>query len=150
MAVPIETIQPGAVFRFKTAQRRVVAIFDVTARGCMVRWAYADQKPRGGKLGGEQWVHYFRTDAIEQVPNDGDAKAFRVLRPSRVRAPFLSEAVEIKIVTQCPAKWAMVDLETGEAWSHDGRVLKRMSDPERADVAAAVAQAPATGLDISP
>lgn len=67
MAVPIEQILPGAVFRFKTADRRVVSLSEPVGSGFDVLWEYADGKKRGGRLGGRQWVYYFRSDAIEQV-----------------------------------------------------------------------------------
>lgn len=33
--------------------------------------------------------------------------------------PELPGLVKIELTTHCPAKWAMVDLETGEVWVHD-------------------------------
>lgn len=150
MSVPIQTVQPGAVFRFKTANRRVVALSDVTDRGCMVRWAYADHKPRGGKIGGKQWVHYFRADAIERVPDDGGGVNFRILQPSGRRVPCLTEPVNIHLTTKCPAKWAVIDLETGEAWAHDDHRFKLMGQSERADVAGTIAHLQSVGSGASP
>ncbi|MGQ5490497.1 hypothetical protein ACUH78_16755 [Thauera sp. ZXT1-4] len=43
MAVAIEQIQPGAVFRFKTAARRVTSLSKPLGAGFNVNWEYADQ-----------------------------------------------------------------------------------------------------------
>lgn len=67
MAVAIEQIQPGAVFRFKTANRRVTSLSSPLGAGFNVNWEYADGKKRGGRLSGSQWVHYFKANAIEQI-----------------------------------------------------------------------------------
>lgn len=64
MAVPIETIQVGCVFKFKNGPRRVAHLSVPIGRGFQVTWEYADSVKRNGKLGGSQWVHYFRRDAI--------------------------------------------------------------------------------------
>lgn len=64
MAVPIESIQVGRVFEFKNGPRRVVHLSEPLGRGFQVTWEYADGIKRNGKLGGSQWVHYFRSDAI--------------------------------------------------------------------------------------
>lgn len=69
MAVAIELIQPGAVFRFKTAARRVTSLSEPLGSGFNVRWEYADGKKRGGRSGGSQWVYYFKAEAIEQIPD---------------------------------------------------------------------------------
>ncbi|MEI2697009.1 MAG: hypothetical protein V9E94_01225 [Microthrixaceae bacterium] len=31
----------------------------------------------------------------------------------------IPDAVAVSLQTRCPAKWAFVDLETGEIWIHD-------------------------------
>lgn len=69
MSVSIEQIQPGAVFQFKTAPRRVTSLGKPVGRGFDVNWEYADGKKRGGRLSGSQWVHYFSSGAIEQIPD---------------------------------------------------------------------------------
>lgn len=67
MAVPIETIQVGRVFEFKNGPRRVVGLSAPLGSGFQVRWEYADGVKRNGKIGGSQWVHYFRTDAKREL-----------------------------------------------------------------------------------
>ena len=59
----------------------------------------------------------------------------RKLIPSLRTAPCLAELGSITIETRCPSKYAVVDLETGELWSHDGTQFKRMSEAEASDVA---------------
>lgn len=71
MAVPIESIQVGRVFEFKTSARRVVGVSPSLGNGFMVRWEYADGVKRNGKIGGSQWVHYFRSDAKRELTSNG-------------------------------------------------------------------------------
>jgi len=130
MSVSIDDIKPGAVFRFKTAARRVTVL-----RGGNVDWEYADGKKRGGRLSGTQWIHYFKADAIEQIPDPAQATDSRTLLSGR-EVPSLAETVGITVNTHCPAKWAIVDLETGELWGHDGSHFKHLSAAEAAEVAA--------------
>lgn len=59
----------------------------------------------------------------------------RKLIPSLRTATCLPELASITIETRCPSKYAVVDLETGELWSHDGTQFKRMSEAEASDVA---------------
>lgn len=141
MAVAIEQIQPGAVFRFKTAARRVTSLSKPLGAGFNVNWEYADGKKRGGRLSGSQWVHYFKVQAIEQIPEPAAAGMSRQLLPSRKSVASLNEPVEITLRTHCPAKWAVVDMETGELWGHDGAQFRRLSAAEAADVATVAKQA---------
>lgn len=136
MAVKIGQIKPGAVFRFKTAARRVTSLSKPLGAGFDVNWEYADGKKRGGRLTGSQWVHYFKADAIEQIPDPVAAGGVRRLRSGR-EVPSLMDTVNITITTHCPAKWAIVDLETGELWGHDGTQFKRLTASEAAEVSAA-------------
>lgn len=84
MSVAIEVIQPGAVFRFKTAPRRVTSLGETRGAGFEVHWEYADGQKRGGRLGGSQWVHYFKADAIAQLhgydPSQEERQRERVAR----------------------------------------------------------------------
>jgi len=118
----MEQIKVGAVFRFAKADRRVVGIKGLGERGFTVQWAYEDGKPRGAKTGGEQWCHYFRSDAISELPQDGSG--VRTLLSGRQVA---CEAVEkqISVSTKCPRKWALVDLETGDVWVSVADTLMR-------------------------
>lgn len=68
----------------------------------------------------------------------------RKLIPSPRTAPCLAELVTITIETRCPSKYAVVDLDAGEIWSHDGTQFQRISGAEAADVAY-VAQRSADG-----
>ena len=52
MPVSIEQIRPGAVFRFKTAARRVTSLSKPLGAGFNVNWEYADRLPRAGKRTG--------------------------------------------------------------------------------------------------
>lgn len=135
MAVTIEQIKPGAVFRFKTALRRVKSLSPWVGNGCNVNWEYADGQKRGGKLSGSQWVHYFRTDAIDQVPDPSLAGQPRLIKPSGKSVPSLTYEVNILVRTKCPAKWAMVDMETGDMWGHDGSSFLRLTSEQARDVA---------------
>jgi hypothetical protein len=40
----------------------------------------------------------------------------RILRGGRV-VPELEEPVTLEVRTKCPAKWVLIDLETGEAFT---------------------------------
>ena len=40
----------------------------------------------------------------------------RILRGGRV-VPELEKAVTLEVITKCPAKWVLIDLETGEAFT---------------------------------
>jgi hypothetical protein len=137
MAVAIEQIKPGAVFRFKNGPRRVTGLGKPGGMGFndIVRWEYADGKKRGGRLTGSQLINYFRSDAIEQIPDPAVAGTTRRLVSGR-EAPSLEDMVEITLNTHCPAKWAFVDLETGKLWGHDGTQFKRLSSAEAAEVEA--------------
>ena len=96
-------------------------------------------KKRGGKLGGSQWVHYFRADAIEQMPIlAGDP---RTIKPSGKTVPSLACEVVIPLRTKCPAKWALVDMETGELWGYTGSTFQRLSAEQAIEVAAVAQQA---------
>lgn len=75
MSVDKSQLVPGAVFRFKNADRRIVSI-KINGRIEYVVWEYADNQKRGGKLGGTQATNYFRSDAIEQIA-DPVANSFR-------------------------------------------------------------------------
>lgn len=135
MSVAIEQIKQGAVFRFKTAARRVTGV-----NAGNVTWEYADGQKRGGRRAGTQWIHYFKSDAIEQIPDPAAAVENRTLRSGR-EVPSLAGAVAVTLNTHCPAKWAVVDLETGELWGHDGMHFKRLSSSEAAEVVAVATQA---------
>ena len=125
MAISVEQIKVGAVFKFAKANRRVVGIGEVGERGFNVEWAYADGKSRGGRIGGSQWCHYFKSDAIEELP--ADECGVRTLLSGRQVASE-AEPREVSVSTKCPSKWAMVDLETGDVWVAGAGALKRAPD----------------------
>jgi hypothetical protein len=135
MPVSIEQIRPGAVFRFKTAARRVTSLSKPLGAGFNVNWEYADRLPRGGKRTGSQWVHYFRANAIEEIPDPGPAAEQRKLIPLQRVVGCQPAPVTITLETRCPDKYAIVDLETGELWGHTGDTFRRLSEAESADVA---------------
>lgn len=141
MAVAIETIKPGRVFRFKSALRRVKSLTPPIGSGFSVNWEYADGKKRGGKLGGTQWVHYFRSDAIEAVPDTSLTGEPRFIKPSGKTVPSLACEVVIPIRTKCPEKWVMVDMETGQMWGHDGVEFRHLTALQASDVAEVARQA---------
>lgn len=134
MAVALTEIVVGAVFRFKTAARRVVGRHNETDRGFMVSWQYADGRPRGGRTSGSQWVHYFRREAIERIPGGEEGETVQLL-PDRRTISRLAEPVNINIYTRAPAKYALVDMETGDIWGHTGERFVRMSAKQCDDVA---------------
>lgn len=134
MSVPIEQITPGAVFRFKAGLRRVKKLRDHAGTGFMVDYELVDGQPRRRQTG-SQWVHYFRKEAIEQVPDPSAAGEQRQLLPSRRTVPCLDAPVDITLKTRCPAKWAMVDMETGELWGHDGQRFHRLTAMQSGEVA---------------
>ena len=135
MPVSIEQIRPGAVLRFKTAARRVTSLSKPLGSGFNVNWEYADRLPRGGKRTGSQWVHYFRADAIEEIPDPGAVTEQRKLIPPQRVVGCQPAPVTITLETRCPDKYAIVDLETGELWGHTGDTFRRLSEAESADVA---------------
>lgn len=135
MAVALEELVAGAVFRFKAGARRIVGRRNETDRGYMVEWAYADGKPRRGKTSGSQWCHYFRREAIERIPAGEDAAETVQLLPDRRTVAKLAEPVTINITTRKPSRWAFVDLETGDVWAHTGEKFAHMSAQQCEDVA---------------
>lgn len=142
MSVSIEQILPGAVFRFKTAARRVLSRSKPLGAGFNVNWEYADGKKRGGRLTGSQWVHYFRSDAIEQIPDPAQAVEMRKLKvPSGRAVPCVADNVTISLTTHCPRKWAIVDMETGQLWGHDGQQFRLFSPDDAQEVAHVANQA---------
>jgi len=141
MAVAIETIKPGNVFRFKTALRRVKSLSPPIGSGFSVNWEYADGKKRGGRLGGTQWVHYFKSEAIDVVPDTSLIGEPRFIKPSGKTVPSLACEVLIPVRTKCPAKWVMVDMETGNLWSHDGVEFHHLTASQSADVSEVARQA---------
>lgn len=134
MSVPIDLIRPGAVFRFRASLRRVKRLQAPSSDGCMVHWEYADNIPRRVNFG-SLWLQSFRTQAIELVPDPSLAGEQRQLLPSRRTIACLEHPVEIKLTTRCPAKWAMVDMETGELWGHDGQHFQRMTAAQAGEIA---------------
>jgi hypothetical protein len=140
MAVKIEQIKIGAVFLFKNGPRRVTGFGKQMGTGFNVKWEYADGRKRGGRLTGSMWVHYFRAKAIEEIPDPAvDGDVLRLL--SGREAAIYEDLVTITISTHCPAKWALVDLEIGELWGHDGTRLRYLSPAEAAEVEAVAKQA---------
>jgi hypothetical protein len=142
MAVSIDQIKPGAVFRFKNGPRRVIEFAKPMGLGfnTRVKWEYADGKKRNGRLTGTQFVHYFRANAIEQIPDPATAGTTLRLASGR-EVPSLYSATEVKLNTHCPSKWAFVDLETGDLWRYDGSQFRRLSSIEAAEVEAVAKQA---------
>lgn len=133
MSVPFDLIRPGVVFRFKAGLRRVTRLRPYSDR-FMVDWEYADGQPRQ-RRGGSVWGPNFRREAIEMVPDPSMHHESRQLLPSRRTVACLEHPVEIKLTTRCPAKWAMVDMETGELWGHDGQHFQRMTAMQAGEVA---------------
>lgn len=115
MTVQAVSLKVGACFRFKTAVRRITRI-----EKSEIHWEYADRKRRAGRLGGVQWLEYFRSEAIEEVP-DPIMQSERITLRTGETVPVLNESVSIVLETNAPRRWAFVDLESGEVWSHDGK-----------------------------
>lgn len=145
MAVSIEQVKPGAVFRFANEIRRVKSLSEHSASGFNVCWEYADGQARGGKLGGKQWVRGFIATALEELTLPSWSQETRLLLPAGDPAPCAPSRVEITVQTYCPGKWAFVDMETGELWGHDGQTFHRLA----ADAAGKVAHI-AAGAAVSP
>lgn len=116
MSVPIGKIKPGAVFSFPKGDRRVVCV-----KNGFVSWVYADGKKRNGRIGGKQWLKYFRQNAGEEMLAEVPMGAgLRQLKDGEIVAG--TEAITtISLHTHCPEKWLMVDRETGQAWMHNGK-----------------------------
>lgn len=134
MPVPMEQIIPGAVFRFKTGLRRVKRLKPQTGPdGVMVDWEYADALPRR-RNAGSLWGATFRVQAIELVPDPSLAGETRQLLPSRRTIACLEKPVDVTLTTRCPAKWVMVDMETGDFWRNDGQQFHRLSTQETSEV----------------
>ncbi len=131
MAVKIEAVQIGSVFEFRSGPRRVIGLHPPVGQGFGVIWEYADGKKRAGRQGGEQWVHYFRREAIREIPDRWRAEVgFVELLGSGRKVPACREPVGITLNTKAPAKWAFVDQETGDIWSHDGLAFRRSTSEE--------------------
>lgn len=64
------------------------------------------------------------------------AVVMRKLQGSGREVRALKEATAITLNTRCPDKWAMVDLETGEVWAHDGATFQKASQQTVGDVVA--------------
>lgn len=82
MAVPIESIQVGRVFEFKKGPRRVVGLSGPLGHGFQVRWEYADGVKRNGRIGGSQWVHYFRSEAKAELTSNSSHTLFAEFQAS--------------------------------------------------------------------
>ncbi len=63
------------------------------------------------------------------------ARELRLLLSSRRCVPCLPKTVDITVKTRCPGKWAVVDMETGEVWAHDGQRFARLSPEQKREVA---------------
>lgn len=50
--------------------------------------------------------------------------------------PELSETVDLKLTTRCPAKWLSVDLETGDVWAGSQSGWRRATGAEREEAIA--------------
>lgn len=133
MAVPLDQLVPGAVFRFKSGLRRITRLRPSGQR-FMVDWEYADHQPHR-RRSGSVWGPNFRREAIELVPDPSMHHESRQLLPSRRTVACLPQPVEIKLQTRCPAKWIMVDMESGELWGHDGQQFHRLSAQQIGEVA---------------
>lgn len=135
MSVKLEAVQVGSVFEFPAGPRRVVKLGSPIGgdfnRGFNVCWEYADGQKRAGRLEGELWIHYFRRQAVREIPDQWreEAPSVELLGSGRV-VPACREPVSIELHTRAPAKWAFVDQETGEIWTHDGSNFRRMSPDE--------------------
>lgn len=121
MSVELNSIKAGACFRFKTAVRRVIKILKEE-----VHWEYADGVKRSGRRGGVQWIHYFRVEALEQVPDPALALSTIPLRTGE-NTPAHDEPIDIVLTTNAPGKWAFLDLASGEVWKHDGKSFQRVT-----------------------
>lgn len=93
-------------------------------------------------------VHHFKADAIEQIPDPAAAGCVRQLRSGR-EVPSLADVVNITMTTHCPAKWAIVDLETGDLWGHDGTQFRRLTASEAAEVSAVSTWQPTTSANVA-
>lgn len=141
MPVQRQQVKPGAVFRFKTADRRVTELSEDIGSGFNVSWEYADGQPRRGRLTGTQWVYGFMAAALEEIPDPARSNEHRQLLPHGTLVSCTADPVAITLTTRCPAKWAMVDMETGDIWGHDGKTFRRLSEAEIKNVAQVAAQA---------
>lgn len=61
------------------------------------------------------------------MPDPSHAGEQRQLLPSHRTVACLDTPVDITLKTRCPAKWVMVDMETGELWGHDGKRFQRVT-----------------------
>ena len=59
----------------------------------------------------------------------------RTLKPDGRQVPESRDFIPLTINTNCPAKWALVDLETGDIWGHDGKEFRRITRKVAAEVA---------------
>ncbi|MBS3912748.1 MAG: hypothetical protein KGZ70_13155 [Hydrogenophaga sp.] len=135
MSVPYEQLVTGAAFRFKNGIRRITGMRGHVGTGFMVDWEYADGLPRRRQTG-SLWSHSFRMQALELVLDPSTVGEQRQLLPSQRIVACLDQPVVITIKSRCPAKWVMVDMETGQLWGHDGKTFQRLTDQQAGEVAA--------------
>lgn len=57
-----------------------------------------------------------------------DHTQFRTLRATGRRVACQPDLATIALHTRCPKKYAIVDLETGDVWGHDGDTFRRLED----------------------
>lgn len=137
MAVSLDSLKPGRVFSFKNGDRRITALSEMRGNGFQVYWEYADGQPRNGKRSGNQWSTYFRKDAQGEIPTDSGSET-RTLITGVIVAADATETTEVLIQTRCPAKYAVVDLETGDVWRHNGTSFVREEPAEIKTMVAAL------------
>lgn len=135
MSVPFEQLVPGAAFRFKNGVRRITALRGSVDTGFMVDWEYVDGLPRR-RQSGSLWSQSFRMQALELILDPCTVGERRQLLPSNRAVACLEKPVAITIKSRCPAKWVMVDMETGQLWGHDGKAFQKVTNQQAAEVAA--------------
>jgi len=145
MGVKLAAVQVGAVFQFANGPRRVVSLTEPVGNGFSVVWEYADGKVRAGRAGGEQWITYFRREAVKQIPDKWRLEVGYVeLKGSGRKVPTCREPVQVSLSTKTPAKWAFVDQETGQVWSHDGKDFHRLTPAQLRELADLVEETAST------
>lgn len=134
MSIKLDAIEVGRVFAFKGGPRRVTKFTRKAEDGWLVHWEYADDIPRSGRRNGTQSAVHFRRAALQEIP-DWWRPTTRQLRYTGREVPALNLPVPIQLRTACPAKWAIVDQETGHLYGHDGKDFRRLSVEEVQELA---------------
>ncbi|MHD0644214.1 hypothetical protein ACYPKM_01090 [Pseudomonas aeruginosa] len=124
MPIQIDDIQAGRTYAFEGAAKRVERIVIVGGMS-KVHWEYADGFKRNGAVDGLADAEMFAATTLGEVPQFSATENTHLL-VSRVTVERLNDPVQYGFQTNCPQKWALVDLVNGDVYkSKDGETFTR-------------------------